>query len=208
MTEYIGIIDLGICNIASVQRALQVIGVDSGFCRKGQDLSQYTRFILPGVGNFSEAASRIRSKGLRSEIRQQVLNDKKPILGICLGMQLLAHEGLEGGGSEGLGLINATVEPMETDLRIPHIGWNSIKTERGFLLKNIPDETCFYFVHSYEMRLYEDVVSSHCSYGKDVLAYVEKEGIFGTQFHPEKSQTYGIQILKNFVAYRADHVAS
>lgn len=202
----IAIIDLKLSNVKSVQRAISLLGGCSYICESPQHLSDATKIILPGVGNFNEASSRLDQTGFGEAIVEKVRVQGKPILGICLGMQLLAKRGHEGGVSNGLGLIDAEIRLIETELPLPHIGWNSITTEGTRLLSGIPSNTCFYFVHSYHMYLESPAIVSYCDYGQPIIAYIETENIFGTQFHPEKSQKFGLKILNNFIEIGAPSV--
>jgi len=201
-----GIINIGLGNVDSVGRAVKHIGHDYMFCHKPEDLQQADKIIFPGVGSFGAASKLLTETGFRTSIREHVLKEKKPILGICLGMQLLADSGTEGGGGEGLGLISGTVElhrGSECGVSIPHIGWNDLFNAEGILFEGIPDHTSFYFVHSYEFLLSSQ--PEHvgvCNHGVDFVASIENKHIFGTQFHPEKSQEFGLKLLKNFIEYK------
>lgn len=162
--------------------------------------------VLPGVGSFNFGMSSLNRLGFTDAIRHEVLERKKPILGICLGMQLIATEGDEGGKISGLGIIRAHVEQMDSasyDVRLPHIGWDDITSNPSSdMFAAIPDQTDFYFVHSYHVVADEpELVNSTCTYGAKFNASIQSEHIWATQFHPEKSQKYGIQLLANFASY-------
>ena len=197
----IAIVDLKMGNISSVKKALEFLGADSKITNDPKDLVAAKKIILPGVGSFTSAAKQLDAFNLKEEIHRQVTQGKKPILGICLGMQLLAETGLEGGKSHGLGLISAVVEPIvrPKTYRVPHIGWNDVKSDASPLYEGIEDKSCFYFVHSYHMTLKEEIEFATVDYGGDIVASIAKGHVFGTQFHPEKSQQIGLKLLDNFV---------
>ncbi len=197
----ITVIDLKIGNIASVGNALKSLMVDYVISDKFEDISNADKLIFPGVGNFFEAAKRLKTSGIDKILRNKVLMGKTPILGICLGMQLLASYGEEGGGAEGLNLIQGKVafhRASTFPLRLPHIGWNDVNGSDLKLFDSIKNGSCFYFVHSYEVLPLENVQIAYCNYGVDFAAAVQKDNIIGVQFHPEKSQEAGLKILKNF----------
>ena len=204
----IGIIKYGLGNIASVVNATASIGVDYKVIENPNNLYKYKSLILPGVGNFSKAISILDSDGWTENILEAVIHYKRPILGICLGMQLLASFGNEGVSDSnekvsGLGLIEGEVKNLY-DLgcceRIPHMGWNGLSNLKSHnLLKGIKAGTDFYFVHSYAFipRNENNLIAS-VDYSMNVSAVIAKENIFGVQFHPEKSSKAGFQLLKNF----------
>ncbi|MFH0754949.1 MAG: imidazole glycerol phosphate synthase subunit HisH [Candidatus Omnitrophota bacterium] len=195
------IIDMGLGNVNSVHRALKHLNVPNRVSADVADIEQASKLIFPGVGNFFEVSKRLFATGMVDVIREQVLVKKKPLLGICLGMQLLASYGEEGGESRGLDLIKARVKRLKSEglgLRLPHVGWNDVSSPMP-LFSNIESNACFYFVHSYAMVLEERVESAACYYGEDFICAVKKGNVVGVQFHPEKSQGPGIQLLKNFL---------
>ena len=198
----IAVINMKLGNVHSVCNALKFLGYEYILTSDPEKISQAKRLILPGVGSFAEASTRLFQNGMRDCIRKEVLVNKKPLLGICLGMQLLADEGEEGGLSQGLGLIRARVSKLRCDpqiYRLPHIGWNDV-TNRGMtVLNGVDSGSCFYFVHSYEMMLKEECLYATSDYGVKFIAAVQKEHVVGTQFHPEKSQEKGLRILNNFL---------
>lgn len=201
MCYMVTIIDVGLGNVNSVYRALRHLKVDTCVSASAADIEKAEKLVFPGVGNFAEASKRLLSTGMADVIRHEVVKKNKPILGICLGMQLLANKGEEGGRSEGLGLINARVARMKSEekgSRLPHIGWNDVRTGGMRIFSGVEDP-CFYFVHSYSMELEEEVEHAVCDYGGDFVAVVKKDNIMGVQFHPEKSQRFGLRLLKNFV---------
>lgn len=201
----VAIIDYGMCNLDSVARAIEECGGNSLVTNNKHDLEIATHIILPGVGAFPDAMSQIRKHSLLAIIREQVLDNQIPFLGICLGMQLMATNGTEGEETQGLGLIEGTVtrlEPDSHDIRIPHIGWNEVHFVRDSpLFQKISSGKDFYFVHSYHFscRHEEDVIAQTPYCGSFVSA-ISKGHIFGTQFHPEKSQKLGFQVLRNFLS--------
>lgn len=194
----IAVVDIGLSNVNSVGRALTVLRIEHLLTSDPSLLAQADRLILPGVGSFSEAARRLEATGLKKCIRALVLDHGKPILGICLGMQLLAEDGEENGKAKGLGLIKARVQKLRTHLRLPHIGWNEVGNRGTSLLADTPDGTCFYFVHSFTMVPEETVQTATSDHGVEFVAVVQKHHIIGTQFHPEKSQANGLALLKRF----------
>lgn len=198
----ITVIDLNIGNITSVSKALGHLGVSHKVSLEARDILDSDRLIFPGVGNFFEASKRLKSLGLESALKHKVMEKKTPILGICLGMQLFATFGEEGGGSEGLDFIKGRVvyhRAAKEGLRLPHIGWNDVRFEDFKLFDSVSDGTPFYFVHSYEMITDDkDVKVAFCDYGGAFAAAVQKGHILGVQFHPEKSQGPGLALLKNY----------
>lgn len=205
MGSITGIIDIGLGNVNSVSRAIRYLGFDFKLCKEPGDLDSVDKIILPGVGNFGAAVSILRETSFDKAIKKQSLESKKPILGICLGMQLLAEYGEEGGGAEGLDLVRGRVKLHRggsKEVSIPHIGWNEVYHQGGVLYEGIDSSVCFYFVHSYELIL--EATLPHVAitnHGVDFVASFEDGHIFGVQFHPEKSQGKGLQLLKNFIEY-------
>jgi len=195
-----GIIDIGLGNIDSVRRALTFMGFANQLCAKIDDLENVDRIIFPGVGNFYKA-SEVR---FNIAIKEHVLHLNKPILGICLGMQLLCDRGYEGGEAEGLKLISGEVVKLEkgnSSERVPHMGWNEVHFKnKSILFKDIPDRMDFYFNHSYHFsKVEQNKVVSVTPYANGFVSTVEDKNVFGVQFHPEKSQELGLQLLKNFM---------
>lgn len=165
------------------------------------DIKKAEKIIFPGVGNFKEAAKRMKALGIDEILKERVLRKEVPMLGICLGMQLLATYGEEGGGAEGLNFIKGRVvlhRASQNNLRLPHIGWNEVDHKDIRLFDAIDNKSCFYFAHSYEFISDEPVKVGHTRYGHDFVSVVQKDHIIGTQFHPEKSQKLGLRLLKNF----------
>jgi len=197
----IGIIDCGISNLGSISRAILNLGFKPMIVSDPSKLSGKSRLIFPGQGSFSEGMKRIHERGWFDALRHQVIEECTPILGICLGMQLFAESGSEGGVVSGLSLLRGSVHKFPNqELRVPHIGWNSVRINREtVLLKGVPSMTDFYFSNSYVLDSTDDsIVSSNFDYGSQYISSVEKSNIFGTQFHPEKSSKAGRLVLKNF----------
>jgi imidazole glycerol-phosphate synthase subunit HisH len=202
----ITIIDFDAGNLRNVQKAIEHLGATAGISKKAADIETAEVLILPGVGAFRDGITAIKQYGLYDLIRTEVLGKKKPILGICLGMQLMAAESHEGGLWQGLALLPMSIHRLQSDktgLRIPHIGWNEITArQKSVLFKDIPSAPDFYFVHSYHAVCEdENIIAATAEYGHKFAAAVEKDNIFATQFHPEKSQRYGVQLIKNFLNF-------
>ena len=200
----VALIDYGMGNLGSVRRALGELGAEALLADAPAKLAGADRIILPGVGAFGDAMDLLQAGGWVSPLREQA-NRGKPLLGICLGMQLLAARGLEGGTNQGLGLISGEVVPLTTlgcALRIPHVGWNSVavRDAASSIMRGIPEGTDFYFVHSYAFQPSDpaDVVAT-TAYGVPVPAVVARGNVMGTQFHPEKSSRAGFRLLRNFL---------
>jgi len=200
------IIDYGISNLTSVANAFSYLGEKTIISNKAQDIKDAEKIILPGVGAFGDGMKNLKELGLIEVLNEEVIKNGKPLLGLCLGMQLLADEGEEGGLIKGLGYIQGKVkklEPKDKNLRVPHIGWNDVFLKKDCpLLSGLKEYEDFYFVHSYHLVPEEDVTVGTCEYGEKFVAVVQKNNIFATQFHPEKSQRPGLKILKNFIKYK------
>jgi glutamine amidotransferase len=199
------VVDYGMGNIWSVLSALHYLGAVPQVSNDPDKVLKADLIILPGVGSFRKAMETLKSSGLDQAMIEAVKSGGVKILGICLGMQLLGSHGTEDGEIDGLGLINNKVDKFtEKELgrnKIPHIGFNSVSlSDKKGLFQNLPDNPDFYFVHSYRL-LPEELAgrTAICSYGIDFLAAFEVDNICGTQFHPEKSQTNGLILLKNFL---------
>ena len=196
--SYTAIVDYGVGNLKSVANAMAYIGQETRITGDPAELERADAIILPGVGAFPDAADKLRQTGLDDVLRRQA--GRKPMLGICLGMQLLFDWGEEGKQCEGLGLVGGRVARIQTDLKLPHIGWNSLSFPNPSpLFRGLSEGAYVYFVHSY--RGYaasgEDVIAE-TQYGGPVTAAVARGGVYGCQFHPEKSGETGLAILKNF----------
>ena len=202
----VAIINYGMGNLGSVRRALEMLGCNALIAEHPLILYEADRIILPGVGSFKEAMVSLQEGGWVEALEHHVEKERKALLGICLGMQLLADSGEEGGITQGLGYIPGNVRQLDKigcGLRIPHIGWNDIQFKEDCqLFSKIPQGSDFYFAHSYAFVATnnEDVIATTC-YGSNVVAAVSRVNVFGCQFHPEKSSKAGFQLLKNFVGY-------
>ena len=197
------IVDYGVGNLFSLKSSFAFIGEDAVVTGDQDVLASAERIILPGVGAFGDAAKKLNDGGL-ADVLKKLAAEGKPILGICLGMQLLFEKSYEYGEHDGLGLIKGSVRPMAdiltSDYKIPHIGWNALKftQKKSPLFKYINEGDCVYFVHSYYGADCEESLTSTAEYGFDVTASVENGNVYGTQFHPEKSGDVGMRILKAF----------
>lgn len=201
----IGLIDYGAGNYASVSNALRSLELDIARVTTPQQVDQVSHLILPGVGAFAAAMRKLQALGLIDALRDAVLKKGKPFLGICVGLQVLASTGREFETCPGLGWIAGSVDKIDLhgySLRLPHIGWNSLELRRSSpLVAGLGDSPTFYFVHSYHLTPDDsEAVLATCDYGGPVVSIVEKDNIFGVQFHPEKSQHDGLQLLRNFAA--------
>lgn len=200
----VAIIDYGVGNLFSLKSSLKAIGADVIVTADKEELKNADQIILPGVGAFEDAARKLRESGLDKFIKE-LANNGKPLMGICLGMQLLFDKSFEYGEHEGLSLIKGEVVPIKDDvdesLKIPHIGWNALKFrgEPSPIFSNIEDGDCVYFVHSYYAKNCENSVIATTEYGAELTAAVSNKNVFGCQFHPEKSGKVGLSILKAFV---------
>ncbi|MDO4344014.1 MAG: imidazole glycerol phosphate synthase subunit HisH [Eubacteriales bacterium] len=202
----IAIIDYDAGNLKSVYKALKYLGEDACVTRDVNQIRSADKVILPGVGAFGDAMERLSQYGLIPAI-QEAAKEGKPLLGICLGLQLLFERSEESPGVEGLGILEGEILriPDTAGLKVPHIGWNSLQFQEmpsggyGRLFEGIPQETFVYFVHSYYLKAArEAIVSATTEYGVHIHASVEQDNVFACQFHPEKSSSAGLRMLKNF----------
>lgn len=198
----IAIIDYDAGNIKSVEKAVLALGEEPIVTREREKILSADKVILPGVGSFGDAMEKIRSYGLE-EVIQEVVANKTPFLGICLGLQLLFEQSEESPGVKGLGILKGKILriPDKEGLKIPHIGWNSLKfPKEGRLFKGLKEDSYVYFVHSYYLKAEEEeIVTATTEYSTLIHASVEKDNVFACQFHPEKSSDVGLTILKNFI---------
>ena len=196
----IGIIDYGVGNLFSLCSSCKAIGQEAFVSGDASELAKADRLILPGVGAFEDAAKKLRDSGMADFVRAQAAAGK-PLLGICLGMQLLFERSYEYGCHEGLGLLKGQVVPMEgklpAELKIPHMGWNALEVKGGKLLSGMNGQYV-YFVHSFFAENCDDSLSAVTQYGMPITAAVEKGNVYGCQFHPEKSGNVGLTILRKF----------
>ena len=192
------IVDYGVGNLKSVTNAMDYLGLSTCITSDAGELELADAIILPGVGAFPDAADKLRSSGLDQVLAAQAR--QKPILGICLGMQLLFDRGEEVRECKGLGLVGGCVRKIETDLKLPHIGWNSLRFPNPSpLFAGVEEGAYVYFVHSFcGVAADPATVIAQTDYGTPVVAAVQKGNVYGCQFHPEKSGEVGLQILKNF----------
>ena len=199
----IAIVDYGVGNLFSLESSFACIGQDAKLTSDADEIRRADRIILPGVGAFEDAAIKLRESGLADIVVEQA-RAGKPLLGICLGMQMLFERSFEYGEHQGLGLIKGSVKPMRdiipSELKIPQIGWNSLKFhgEKSELFKYINEGDFVYFVHSYYGADCEESLIATTEYGADITAAVASGNVYGTQFHPEKSGEVGLSILRAF----------
>jgi len=201
----ITVIDYGMGNLRSVQKAFELFCQDIRISSVAEDIISSDKIVLPGVGAFGKAMDELRKRNLVDTIID-VIKKGTPFMGICLGLQLLFTKSEEGGVVEGLGILKGKVRRFREDsgLKVPHMGWNKIKSEirnpKSKILKNIPEDSYMYFVHSYYVEPEDkNVVLCETDYGVAFASGVNKDNIYGFQFHPEKSQKQGLEIIKNFV---------
>jgi glutamine amidotransferase len=195
----VAIVDYGMGNLKSVQKALAFLGIASFISSDEEKIKNSKAIIIPGVGAFPDAMENMKSKGLDLLIKEEA-KAGKPILGICLGMQLLFEEGKEIETTQGLGFLKGKITEITGLVKVPHMGWNSLSfKESSPLLEGVKEGSFVYFVHSYFAKLGEEkILNAYTEYGTNLPAIVSKNNIFGIQFHPEKSGEIGMKILKNF----------
>ena len=198
----IGIVDYGVGNLFSLERSFAAIGAQVTVTADPEVLRKADKLLLPGVGAFGDAAEKLRQSGLDKVLLEQAARGK-PIMGICLGMQLLFEEGYEYGCHKGLGLIPGKVRPIADvipgDLKIPHMGWNGLSIcKESPILRDVREGDCVYFVHSFYATDCDDAVIATAEYGAPLTAAVQRDNVFGCQFHPEKSGSVGLGILRAF----------
>lgn len=196
--SYTAIVDYGVGNLKSIANAMSYLGLKTRVAGSAQELERANAIILPGVGAFPDAAQKLRNTGLDQAILAHA--GEKPILGICLGMQLLFDWGEEGTRCQGLGLIPGNVARIQTSFKLPHIGWNTLSfPQKSPLFQGVEEGSAVYFVHSYAAQVScEDDLLATTDYGMTVTAAVGRCGVFGCQFHPEKSGEVGLAILRSF----------
>lgn len=196
------IVNYGMGNIGSVANALKFLGGQYFISSKRDDLEKADAFILPGVGAFGAAMQNLNKLELVQGLTNEVMYCKKPFLGICLGMQLIAKDSDELGVHEGFGWIDGHVKAFQTSyrFRVPHVGWNQIELSvESPLYRRIDDGAHFYFDHSFYLECETEIIAAKCEYGRNFVAAIEKENIFAAQFHPEKSQRNGLKLVRNFL---------
>jgi glutamine amidotransferase len=198
----IAIVDYGMGNIRSIRTTLDYLGVSDVIVSSDPEvLKNSDKLILPGVGSFGKAMAQIRERNIDTCLTELALHGKKPILGICLGMQLMGHSSTEDGINLGLGFVNGIVTKFDsTRIKVPHVGFNQVKINNNLKLYNgFKDEADFYFTHSYKMTSEEDINQCYCEYEDNFVASFEQDNIAGVQYHPELSQHNGLNVLKNFL---------
>ncbi len=202
------IIDYEMGNLQSIGNAFRALGCKVQITQRASDLVDAEAIVLPGVGAFRDGMQKLHESGMIHALNKQVIDKKKPFLGICLGMQFLATESHEHGIKKGLDWIPGTVEkisPVDPVYKIPHIGWNDVAVVgENVLFEELRMNPVFYFVHGYHFKtdpVADEYVTSRCWHGTEITASVNRDNIFGVQFHPEKSQATGLKLLRNFISY-------
>ena len=205
MSTTIGIIDYGMANLRSVQKAFETVGARAQIISTPEEIDHADKIVLPGVGAFADAVRTLREKELAGPILSHI-DQGKPFLGICLGLQMLFDVGYEDGQHQGLGVLKGKCVRFDVDdtlhLKFPHMGWNQLQVRRPSpLYKDLPDGAGVYFVHGYHVVPDDDsVVATTTDYGRPFVSSVWRDNVMATQFHPEKSQRVGLKILSNFAA--------
>ncbi len=196
----IAIIDYGMGNLRSVTNAFRRLGADMTITRDESAIRESTALVLPGVGAFGKCVENLKSFGLFDLLKEQI-GEGKPYLGICLGMQILLESSEESPGVEGLGVIKGRVVRFRGAMKIPHMGWNSVEIKKpSTIFDSVPSGSYFYFVHSYYPEpLEESAIATVTDYGSKFASSLQRENVFASQFHPEKSQAVGLKLLSNFV---------
>lgn len=201
----VAIVNCGVSNLTSVKNAIDALKIDAEIVDIPAQMDRFSHIIIPGVGSYKQGMDHIRNKGFFDLIPKEAAKGK-PILGICLGMQLLSTNGEEFGPIQGLNMIPGRVRKIDLsnapDHRLPHVGWNDVSyAQNSPLWEGIEEGASFYFTHSY---VYADIDKQHvigqCEYGENLIIAIQQDNVFGVQFHPEKSQQSGLQLLKNFAA--------
>ena len=216
------IVDYDVGNILSVSKALSYLGYHHIVSSKPEDIQRASGLVLPGIGAFYEAMRNLKSRELCSVIKEEVLNKNKPLLGICVGMQILSDKGFENGEDDGLALIPGNVRriPEQEGFRVPHVGWNTLEIISKDPLFSLIDDYAldddkkeelvnhFYFDHSYYFECDDKYVLAYCNYGQKLAVAVRFDNIFGVQFHPEKSQKNGLKLFRSFFDFVMNHFGS
>jgi imidazole glycerol phosphate synthase glutamine amidotransferase subunit len=198
MNNTIGLVNYGIAgNIHSIKKAIEKAGGKVKVIEQVEDFGNVDKIVIPGVGSFKDAMEELHNKKLLDTIRKEILS--KPTLGICLGMQILSTLGYEYGKTKGLGIVEAEVKPIIVDAKVPHMGFNSLDVKHHNALLNGLENEEFYFMHSYEMVNYTDIIALTSYADHKFVSAIQKENIYGVQFHPEKSREAGIQLFQNFI---------
>ncbi len=194
----IAIIDYGMGNLRSVQKAFEYLGYKAVITQQPSEIQKADKVVLPGVGAFKDAMQTIKQKGI-DKVLYDVVEQKKPLLGICLGMQMFFEKSYEYGEHKGLTILQGEIVKLPEGVKIPHMGWNSLNIKKkNPLFEGLSQEPYVYFVHSYHLNTEADIVSATTYYGKEIQVAAQKENVFALQFHPEKSGDVGLNILQNF----------
>jgi len=199
-------------NLRSVQKAFEKVGSNAIITNNHEKIKNSDKIVLPGVGSFKDGMKHLQELGLIDILNEEIIQNKKPFLGICLGMQLIASKSYENGETEGLNWVDAEVIKFDFSsqtkkLKVPHVGWNElIFHNTNTLLNDVTEYSDFYFVHSFHFQTNEDVVTSYTDYGLNFISSVNKHNIYAFQFHPEKSQTVGLKLIENFVNLEVNNV--
>lgn len=194
----IAIIDYGMGNLRSVQKAFEFLGMQAVITEDASVIANADKVVLPGVGAFADAMATIRQKGIDKAV-YDVVEQKKPLLGICLGMQMFFEKSYEYGAHEGLAILKGEIKKLPDTVKIPHMGWNSLSIQmRSPLFEDLEEEPYVYFVHSYHLQTEAPIVSATTYYGRQIQVAAQKDNVFALQFHPEKSGDVGLKILQNF----------
>lgn len=198
MSSRIGVINYGVAgNIRSIQKALDKAGADTIIVETFEQMDSADKLVIPGVGSFPDAMKKLHDDKLLEPLKRAMV--EKPTLGICLGMQLMARVGFEYGITEGLGIFDAEVKPVVCDGAVPHMGFNKISAQQDSLLLKGLDGVDFYFMHSYEVVNYRNILALTSYAGHEFVSAIAKRHVYGVQFHPEKSRDAGIELFKNFI---------
>ncbi|MGA7841799.1 MAG: imidazole glycerol phosphate synthase subunit HisH [Candidatus Acidiferrales bacterium] len=197
----ISIIDYGAGNLPSVERALRTRGAETECVTRPEQIAGASALVLPGVGHFSAFVTGLRERNLTAALGDAIASGV-PILGICLGLQVMFASSAEAPGEQGLDLIHENVQALPTNVKSPHIGWNQLRHLReSILLRDVPDDAYFYFAHSYAAAAREPHTAAACDHGFPFAAVVEKDNLMAVQFHPEKSGEVGSRVLRNFLEW-------
>ena len=199
-SKSIGVVDYGSGNLRSVCKALEAVGASVSLVTEAAQLNRFDAVVVPGVGAFGDCADNLRASGLWEPLREWI-QAARPYLGMCLGYQLLFESSEESPGRKGLGLLPGRVVRFRGEkLKVPHIGWNTLRETHGPIYKSLAVDPYFYFVHSYfPVPADDNIISARCDYGGSFAASISHGSLHGTQFHPEKSQSSGLTLLKNFL---------
>lgn len=203
----IAIVDYGASNLHSVRHALETVGAEVMLARTPEDILAAERIVLPGVGAFAQCVTSLRASGLMQALHEAVFDRGRPLLGICLGLQVMARDSEEGGLHAGFGWIPGSVRLISSALagmKVPHVGWNEVLLSRSSeLFKGLRADPTFYFVHSYHfVPDAAEILAATTEYGGPITAAIQRDNLFATQFHPEKSQQNGLRLLENFLAWK------